>query len=312
MKRRLLASMLVLSAWVGGIVAGSFWTTPAVARTPLFAMGPAHAEFAASLEGDDPIFILVLGSDARPGTPIDHGLADSIHILGINPEAKRATLFGIPRDSYVPLSTGGTNKINAAMPAGGPQAMIDTVEALTGITFDYYVLTGFAGFQDAVDDVGGIVVDVPYAFTGHESTSFTEGETRMTGEQALEFGRTRKTLPRGDFDRSLNQGVILLSTFTQFQHEYEQDQGSAFEWLGAGLRNVELDISVDELFRFAELSRSMKPANTTNLVALGTSGTVSGKSVVNLSDDNQALWADLAQDGYILPKAVPTASTVQP
>ena len=66
----------------------------------------------------------MFGATPGPERRVERGCADSIHILGINPAKHRATLYGFPRDSYVPLSTGGTNKINAAMPQGGPEAMV--------------------------------------------------------------------------------------------------------------------------------------------------------------------------------------------
>ena len=88
----------------------------------MFKIERAHADYTPTLDGSEPIFVLLLGSDSRPGTPMNRGRSDSIHILGINPAAHRATLYGIPRDSWVPLATGGTNKINAAMPVGGPEA----------------------------------------------------------------------------------------------------------------------------------------------------------------------------------------------
>ena len=67
-------------------------------------VGRAHAEFEPPLDGSEPIFILMLGSDARPGTPVDRGLADSIPTSsGINPAKHKATLLVFPRDSYVPL-----------------------------------------------------------------------------------------------------------------------------------------------------------------------------------------------------------------
>jgi anionic cell wall polymer biosynthesis LytR-Cps2A-Psr (LCP) family protein len=140
MRRRVLAVTMALTAWVAGTLTGSLGTAPATGM-PMLQVGRAHAEFQPTLTGSDPIFVLVLGSDAREGTPLDGGLADSIHLLGINPDAGRATLFGIPRDAWVPLASGGTNKINAAMPAGGVEAQIATVEQLTGIAFDYYAPT---------------------------------------------------------------------------------------------------------------------------------------------------------------------------
>jgi LCP family protein required for cell wall assembly len=304
-----MAVTLALGAWVGGIVVGSIGT-PHAAAVPVLQIGRAHAAFEPALTGDDPVFILVLGSDSRPGTPLDRGLADSIHVLGINPDAGRATLYGIPRDSWVPLATGGTGKINSAMPAGGVEAELTTVEQLTGITFDYYALTGFDGFTAAVKGIGGLTVDVPYTIEGY-STTFEPGPQRLRGGQPLDFARTRKTLPRGDFDRSLHQGILMVSALAQFRMEYAKDAGSSFTWLGAGLSNVSTDLSIDELMLLANLSLQVKPMNVTNLVAMGSVGTESGLSVVYLSDGNKALWADLADDGYILSKDAPPEYQVQ-
>jgi LCP family protein required for cell wall assembly len=304
MTKRLLAAVLTLSAWVAGTIVGSVGAPAPAGAVPVFVVGRAHAESFPPVESEDPIFVLVLGSDSRPGTPVSRGLADSIHILGINPSAKRATLYGIPRDSYVPLSTGGENKINSAMPQGGPEAMIATVESLTGITMDYYALTGFTGFRKAVDEIGGLEIDIPYSFQGYTQT-FQTGPQTLEGKSALEYGRTRKSLPHGDFDRSMNQGRLMIASLTQFRGDFAKDPAAVFEWLGAGLRNVETTLSIDELTELAFLADVLKPARVTNLVAYGGTGTVGSMSVVNLDPGNQALWQDLAQDGYILQKAIP-------
>lgn len=309
MTRRIIAISMALSAWVAGTLTGSIGGAPA-AGMPVLQVGRAHAEYQPALTGDDPVFVLVLGSDARPGTPLDRGLADSIHVLGINPAAGRATLFGIPRDSWVPLATGGTNKINAAMSGGGLEAQIATVEQLTGITMDYYALTGFDGFSAAIQEVGGLRVDVPYPVDGY-STNFEPGVQVMRGSQALDFARTRKSLPRGDFDRSLHQGLLMVSALDQFRAEYEESAGRMFTWIGAGLRNVSTDVAVDELMRLGNLTLDVKTSNVTSLVAMGTSGTENGVSVVYLDDSNTDLWIDMAADGYILPKAIPPDQVIQ-
>jgi len=310
MTKKLIAVVLGLSAWIGGSVAANIGSAPAAAA-PLFVIQRAHAEYTPSLDGNDPIFILLLGSDSRPGTPMNKGRSDSIHILGINPAEHRATVFGIPRDSYVPLATGGTDKINAAMPIGGPEAEIKTVETLTGITFDYYALTGFNEVTQAVNQIGGLEVDVPYSVVGFDQT-FPEGLHRMTGQQVLGFSRTRHSLPKGDFDRSLNQGVVLKSALTQFRSEFAKDPTRLYAWLGAGLRNTETNVPVDELIRLAGLAQSLRAQRVTNLVAQGSSDMLGSQSIVRLSDANNALWQDLAQDGFILQKAIPADAQPAP
>jgi LCP family protein required for cell wall assembly len=308
MRRRLIAIVATLAAGVSGLGVATLQATPA-ASVPRLQIGDAHAEFGPSLSGNEPMFILILGSDSRPGTPLEEGLCDSIHILGINPKTKRATLVGIPRDSYVPISTGGTNKINVALSQGGPEGMIATVENLTGVTFDSYVLTGFDGMRRIFDVLGGLRIDVPYSFEGYEHTDFTEGRTTLTGAEALEFSRTRKSLSHGDFDRSMNQGRVLVAAFSQFRAQFLEEPTALFRWIAAGMRNVSTDIPLHELFRLAFTSWKIKPARLTNLVAIGTLGTApGGQSIVNLPSPN-AVFQDIAADGYVLPEDIPADAT---
>jgi LCP family protein required for cell wall assembly len=272
----------------------------------LLQIGQAHARFGPALQGDKPIFILIIGSDSRPGTPMDKGLCDSIHILGINPKEKRATLVGIPRDSYVSIASGGTNKINVALSQGGTEGMIATVENLTGVTFDYYVLTGFDGMRHIFDALGGLQIDIPYSFQGYEHTSFKEGRTTINGKEALEFSRTRKSLSHGDFDRSMNQGRVLLAAFSQFRAEFREDPVALFRWIAVGMRNVSTDIPLHELFTLAFTSWKIKPGRLTNLVAVGSIGTsASGQSIVTIPSPN-AVFQDVAADGFVLPEDIPT------
>jgi polyisoprenyl-teichoic acid--peptidoglycan teichoic acid transferase len=297
--KRAVAAIFVLSAWVGGTVLGSIGGAPPATGGPFLQVGRAHAEFEPVLDGKEPIFVLVLGSDARPGTPVDRGLADSIHILGINPAKGKATLLGFPRDSYVPLSTGGTNKINAAMPQGGPQAMVATVENLTGIEMDYYALTGFGGLTRAVDQIGGLTVDLPTQLVGYDKT-FPAGVQTLEGRDALQVARTRKSLLNGDFGRSENQGVLMISALAQFRKEFAKDPNRMFVWLGAGLRNVQTDLSIDELSSLAFTAMNVKPQGVTNIVVPGSIGSAGGSSIVNLSSSASQLYADLKADGFIL------------
>ena len=305
MRRRLLAATLALVAWVGGTVAGSIGaTTPAVALSAI-TVGRAHADYVPVMDGSAPIFILLIGSDARPGTATDHGLGDSLHILGINPAERRATLFGIPRDSYVPIASGGTNKINSALSAGGIDNQIATVENLTGITIDYYAITRFEGFRAATTQVGGITVQVPLSFEGYAGTMFEEGPMTLENGPALEFTRTRHSLARGDFQRSIDQGVAIQGAIQTFRQAFAKEPSTLYRWLGAGLRNVQTSLSIDELTDLAMLATAVPPARITNLVAIGTIGSAGSASIVNLTSDNTTLWQDMASDGYILAKDIP-------
>lgn len=307
MIRRLVAVALTLTVWAGGTVLGSVGAAGPAGAQPLMVVGRAHADYVPSIEGSTPIFVLVLGSDARPGTETEKGLADSIHILGISPADRKATLFGIPRDSYVPIASGGTNKINMAMSAGGVENQIATVENLTGITISYYALTRFEGISQAVNELGGVTIDAPIAFQGY-ANYFPEGVQTLKGPMSLEYSRTRKSLASGDFQRSIHQGVVIQGALRTFAKAFADDSGALYAWLGAGLRHVQTSLSLDELTDLALLSTALKAKSVTNLVAIGGTASIGGTSVVTLSDENQALWEDLGSDGYILPKDIPEAA----
>jgi LCP family protein required for cell wall assembly len=301
--RRAIGVVVVLSLCAG--VAAVIARPHAASGRPFLEIGRAHAEHIPALTGDKPIFVLILGSDALPGVALEDGLSDSIHILGINPKRRSATLIGIPRDSYVPLASGGTGRINTAMHAGGIEATIATIERLSGIRFDYYALSGFNEMVAAVNEIGGINIDIPYSFAGY-TRSFEAGQANLDGKAALEFVRTRKSLSSGDFDRSMNQGRILLAALAQFRRQFGRDPASMFSWIGAGRRWVHTDLEVDELITLAFTATNVSPKRVTNLVLMGTNGSVGGMAVVNLSTTaNQPLLKDIAADGFIRQDAIP-------
>jgi LCP family protein required for cell wall assembly len=301
--RRLIAGVLALTAWVAGTVAGGLGAAPAQAR-PTFVIGRANGSFLPITDPERPIFLLLIGSDARPGTPLEEGLADSLHILGINVAKQRATLYGIPRDSLVQLSTGGEGKINEAMAAGGPQAQVDTVENLTGIPIDYYVLTGFEEFSGFVRSIDGVTVQNPYSFSG-SNRSYPAGELELDGPSALSFSRERKNLPSGDFHRSWNQGLVLEGLLQQFRAEFGKNQAATYEWLGSGLQSVHTELPIQEVLDLTFAVTELKATRVTNLVATGSSATINGTSVVQLSSENDALWADMRVDGFLLEQQIP-------
>jgi anionic cell wall polymer biosynthesis LytR-Cps2A-Psr (LCP) family protein len=116
--------------------------------------------FVPALEGKRPLFILALGSDARPGGPVERSRSDSIHLIGVNTKSHRATILGFPRDSWVNIPGHGTDKITTAMYFGGPALIVQTIEQITGIQIDFWVLTTFVGLRTMVGKIGGLDVVV--------------------------------------------------------------------------------------------------------------------------------------------------------
>ena len=75
-----------------------------------------------------------------------------------------------------------------------------------------------------VNGVDGLVVDVPFAMNDEFSEAFFEpGIQRLDGQQALAFARNRHDLLAGDFGRSENQGLLMVSALAQFKKEFTKD-----------------------------------------------------------------------------------------
>lgn len=266
-------------------------------------VGRAHpAEHVPVLDGRRPIFILVLGSDARSRDPhaVAQNRADSIHVVGINPARQQATILGFPRDSWVDIPGNGNGRINDAMVHGGPQLMVETIEHLTGLHMDYYALTSFEGFKDLVDDLGGIRVDIPYEMHDELSKAdFREGWEVLNGFNALAFTRDRHDVPNGDFSRSENQGVFMVAALTQFHRQASKDPTVILTWMAAGMRNVQTNVPFNDLVELAFTASKLQSKAVTNLVVPGSIDSINGASIVKLSSHAERLYDDMRKDGVI-------------
>ena len=97
MRRRAIFVVMALTTWVAGSALGAMGgSVAATAQGSGIVVGKAHAGFTPSLTGTKPIVLLMVGSGARPGEDVEHSLADSLHLVFINPAKHHATLVGIP------------------------------------------------------------------------------------------------------------------------------------------------------------------------------------------------------------------------
>ena len=313
MTRRFIAIVLVLAAWIAGTVAGSLGQTPAAASNPGIVIGKAHAGYTPSLTGSKPIVILVVGSGARPGEDLLHSLSDSLHLLFVNPEQHRTAMVGIPRDSWVDIPGQGTNKINSALAAGGPDLMVQTIESHFGVRIDYWAITTFWGFKAMIDKIGGLVVNVPFRFSDSASgADLQPGVQRLNGEQALAMARDRHSMLGGDFARQENGGRLLLAALAQFQKEYQKDPSELLTWIGAGLTNmsVSTSLTVDQVLQLAYTVTAQRVQKVQNIVLPGSAQMIGGLSVVVLNDPAvSTIFNDVTPDGIISQKNVPPSPT---
>lgn len=136
--------------------------------------------------------------------------ADTLMLLHVG--AGGPTLVSIPRDSYVDIPGGGTNKINAAYAQGGPELLVDTVEQATGLRVDGYLEIGFGGFVEVVETVGGVrmCLDEPVQ-DKRTRLDLPAGCQQLAGAEALNYVRMRYSDPRGDLGRVERQREFLAA-----------------------------------------------------------------------------------------------------
>ena len=226
------------------------------------------------------VWILCLGSDARPGQSVIRTRADAIQLVGLNLHTGAGTVIGVPRDSYVSIPGHGRNKINAALTFGGPSAMAGAVGNLVGVRPDYVFTAGFTGFRAMVQSIGGVTVKSDFAFSDPvRPKGYRVGDNKLNGFQTLIFARIRKSFPGGDFDRSANQQDVLrgiLSTVRAKRHK----PGLMERGIFSVARNMDTNLRPSELFRLAYAVTEVKPAKVRGCVVTGGIGSAGGASVV--------------------------------
>ena len=244
-----------------------------------------------------PVFVLVMGQDARPGQSQARG--DALHLIGINAEAGRATILNIPRDTWTNIPGRGIDKINAANYYGGPVLQARAVSALVGVDIPIVLSTGFLGFADMVDELGGVNVDVPVAMNDPTSGAvFPKGTVRMDGGAALAFARNR-SLSGGDFTRTQDQGILILAGLSKLR-DSAPTAANTLRWMAVLARHTRFDgIGFGELYRLGRVALSIDPDEVRNVTMPGTTGSAANQSVVFVGGSAPALFADFRDDAIL-------------
>jgi len=249
----------------------------------------------------DVIWLLAVGSDARPGEDFTHTRGDALHLIGIDSKTGAAADIGIPRDSWVDIPGVGNDKINASLYYGGPQLLGETVGNLIGIQPDYVFVTRFTYFQDAIKSIGGVDVDNPVAFSDSslKPKGFPEGHLHLGPWDALAFSRIRHILLRGDFDRSANQQRVIAAIQHKI-HDNADKPGWIEQHLATAMADLDTNASPSELFRLARAVAAIQPSKITQCVLLGGIGDIGGASVVlPYTDMAQQMGNDARDDASL-------------
>jgi LCP family protein required for cell wall assembly len=220
---------LLLSGFAGAaayfapvVVAGVQQTNQQVVLSPSNGPGVKETPTPSAAPGA-PFTVLLLGSDddGKNASP----LTQSMILVRVDPVSKHVTMLSIPRDLWVPLSVGGSAKIDAAYAYGGPAAAIATVQRNFHVHIDEYAWVGLQGLIKLIDRLGGIdlfvtnpVLDDEYPddinsgfLYGYRRVAVLPGAQHLDGSNALQYVRSRHNDINGDFGRSARQQQVLLA-----------------------------------------------------------------------------------------------------
>ena len=273
--------------------------------------------------------VMVLGGDAGADRL---GLRpDSISVMSIDADTGATSIIGVPRNlENIPFTEG--SPLYEDFPNGydcgidclisylytygvehpelypeaasigsdpGIEAMRDGVEAVTGLTMQYYVLIDMQGFSQLIDALGGIEIDVPTKVllgkNGEKAIgSIPAGVQQMDGATALWYARSRYNVT--DYDRMLRQRQVQEAIIAQVE---PGNLVTKFQAVAeAGSQVVKTDIPSSMLSHFIELAsgaRSM-PVTTLELVP----------PAIDTNHPDVTLIHELVQQSLVVPTNTPT------
>lgn len=166
----------------------------------LFRHGLRQPDMASAFPGRQTLNLLVIGRDAdysdQDQLLKSNGRSDMLMMARVDVPQQRVDLLSIPRDTIARIPGHGKAKINAAHKWGGPSLTARTINENFGIATDQYVTLDFAGFEKAIDLLGGVDVTVDKKMDyddnwGHLHIHLLPGYQHLNGQQAMGFVRFR-------------------------------------------------------------------------------------------------------------------------
>ena len=258
-------------------------------------------------EGATNLLLLGSGDESHDGKD----LTDTMMVVSIDPKTKSAILLSLPRDLYV-LDTENmgaarinslyrdykgylkyTDKLDEAR--ASEQAIMELGKEVgihLGIDIHYIAKIDFIGFVQAIDELGGVDVDVPYDIVdveypgpnySFETFELTRGMHHLDGETALKYVRSRHT--SSDFGRSARQQQLLKALAEKVQKEgFLRNAGRITNLLGIIGDHTQTTMTTREILSLAGLAMKVD----------------TGKIISLQLNDRNGFYDDLPEPGGLL------------
>ena len=263
--------------------------------------------------------VLVMGSDTRQGangvgiggsTP---GLSDTTILLHLSADRNFAYGVSLPRDAMVQrpacrkkggqgVDPGGLTQFNAAYAIGGPVCTVKTVEHLTGIRIDHFVVIDFVGFKNMVNAINGVTICVPNDVNDTVGNiNLPAGTYKVTGQQALDYVRVRHDIgaPTGDIGRMKRQQSFISAMIKKVVSAGTlSNPVRLYKFLDAATSSLSTDEAFANLKQLAALGKSLKSIGLDNVqfVTVPWQPYPEDPNRVEWKPDARRLWALIQHD----------------
>ena len=206
-------------------------------------------------EREDGIYnVLVVGTDKV-------GLnTDTILVMSLDSINNRANVMSIPRDTMSNVSR-NVKKINAAYSIGAKNGKgnIDNlkkeVSYLMGFEVDNYVVINLNAFEEIIDAIGGVTIDVPRDMNYDDPYQdlhihLSKGLQTLNGQQAIGFVRYRSGYVEGDLGRVKAQQLFIEAVAKQLSSASTVTKMPKL--IEIILRNTDTDLTNGEMLWFGK------------------------------------------------------------
>jgi LCP family protein required for cell wall assembly len=313
-----LAICLVAVSVAGYLTFRSVWDS--ITRVPLYGLGAAPPKLTSAMN------VLVIGSDTRSGSNKRFGAgitgqrSDTIIILHIAPHHRGVIALSIPRDSVVPVLScppeagaegqlaqpGQVEQINATFAAGGPGCLWKTVEYTTHLHLDHFIELNFTGFENVINDVGGVSICLPFAINDRLSKlHLSSGRHHVGGAEALAFWRARYLGEGSDLQRIRRDQYLMAALLQGVEHTGLTSSPSRFvSVITDAARSMTTDsgLSLPTMIGIADSLRALPPGGV-QFIELPTEAYGPNPNWVIWPPSDPALFKAIALDRAIYPAA---------
>ncbi|MEU0748939.1 LCP family protein, partial [Streptomyces albogriseolus] len=252
----------------------------------------------AAVLGDGPANILVIGNDVRTGKGNEAygnrdnvtGHADTTLLFHVAGDRSNATVVSIPRDLMTEIpdcetrqsdgstktipGSEGTTRFNESYGVGGrdPGCTMRTVEELTGLDVDHFMMFDFNAVKTLSTAVGGVEVclEKPLKDTdGGTNLDLPEGKSTIQGEEALSFLRNRHGLKNeSDLDRIGMQQKFVASMLRRLKEDTLSSPSKMLDVADAATKSLTVDQGIGSPTKLLTLAKELGKIDLKNITLM--------------------------------------------